>query len=165
VILVGVGTNKKWHSRLVRRVTDSWASHAWLEIVEPDSAWVIHAQPEGVVRQHLGKVLRAYPTYRRYLLRCSPGDMRRAELSALSYVGRPYDWGVIRNALRLLWWKRTGSVIPPQRRPWQLHCTEFVCLVLRELDIPDTSVLDPEATTPGKLAEWLTDHPDFKEVQ
>lgn len=161
-MIIGVGTNRKLTSRLIRRATRSWCSHAWIEI---DDFHAIHAVSEGVVKERLPFVWQAYPHLRRYeLVGFHPVEIRLGVRKAIELIGHPYDFNVIVNGISLWWWYLTGIVHEPRRNPRALHCSEFACLVLRSMPLAMAGQLDPETTHPGKLDAWLLGHPQFVEV-
>jgi len=167
VFVVGFGTNHKWTSKLIRRATDSWCSHTWIEYgsLTYGGIWTIHAQSDGIVKERMAKVWKKYPTFRRFeLVHVSQAQIREAIGYAIEQLGTPYDYGVIGNGAKLWWWRQTGRYRSPRYNPRELHCSEFVTKVLHFLDIEGVDILDPELTHPGKLYKFMENHPNFKPV-
>jgi hypothetical protein len=166
VFVLGFGTNKKFTSRLIRRISDSWCSHAWIEYssLSFGGMWAVHAQPEGIIKESIFSAWRKYPTRRRFEVIVEPEKIREAIAHAIALLGRPYDYGVIVNGLKLLRLRRTGRSSRIRRNNYKLHCSEFICIVLRYLEIDGAYDLDPEATYPGKLYEFVSGHPQFRPI-
>lgn len=166
VVVVGFGTNGKWSSKMIRRATNSWCSHTWIEYssTEYGAMNAIHAQPEGVVKQRVLDVWNTYPKSRRYELTMPPQDIRLAIRYAVERLGTPYDYGALLNAMKLWWWRETSVFSKPRRNPRELHCSELVSLVLAHVDVVGADLIDPELTTPGQLWRYVEGHRQFREV-
>lgn len=163
--VVGLGTNQKWTSRLIRKAIKSEVSHGWIEYASPiGGMWVIHAQPDGIIKEPLLDVLFRYSPHKRFELCLPQPVITEAINNALSRIGTPYDYGVIRNGIKLWYWHRTGRYSEPVRNPRELHCIEFIVLVLQEAGVKDADMLDPELTHAGKLLNFITDHSQFREM-
>lgn len=160
-VVVGIGTNDRLSSRLVRRITRSDYSHAWVEYGET----VYHAQSKGVIDEEVSEVWKKYPKMRRFRL-LAPSDIaERCAEYAETMIGIPYDYNVIGNGIRLWWYFVTGRITKPEVDPYRFHCVEFAIHVLREAaPISKLDQLDPELTYPGKLLTWLEGHTRFKEI-
>jgi len=165
MLVVGIGTNDKLKSRLVRAATGSWCSHSWIEFSSTEHGiWAVHAQPEGVVREGVIDVVKAYPKHRRFEVVGVPLELELSAIgNALAALGTPYDWGVIINAVKLVRWRLTGRTSRLHRNPREFHCSEFVSMVIRDLGIPKSEQLDPEAVHPGKVFNFMVGHRSFRE--
>jgi hypothetical protein len=161
VMIVGLGTNNRLNSRLIRHATRSWCSHAWLEV---DCEHAIHATSDGVVEEDLPMVWLAYPRMRRYSVKLHDAELAHGAAQARALIGQPYDWGVIPNGFALWWWYITGMVSRVRRDEQSIHCSELVCLVLRSMPLVKKEQIDPELTHPGKLDAWCIGHPQMVEV-
>jgi len=150
--VIGLGTNDKFVSRLIRVATNGWCSHTWLEYssIRFGGLWVIHATDTGVVRERIMDIWRRYPTRKRYEVRW---DLTEGMRQAVEALGTPYDYGsTLTNAL-LLVLNRYTSYAPPDiaRNPKLFNCSEFVAMILKASGIPGHGQIDPEATSPIKL--------------
>lgn len=162
-MLVCVGTNNKWISRLIRSAIRSKHSHAWLEFYRGAYSYVIHAQPKGIVIEQRSEVYERYPTMQRFeVVLSAKQKIIDAEHYAHSLLGVAYDYGVISNGLKLWWWYKTGRISKPYVDPVRLHCSEFVCLVLRKLGVTNWEQLNPELTHPGKLYNFMKGNSYFR---
>jgi len=168
VFVVGVGTNTERTSKMICRMTDSWCSHAWIEYssLSFGGMWAIHAQSDGVVKERMGKVWAKYPTFRRFeLVGVSQDTVRQAIASAIDKIGTPYDWGIIMNGIKLWWYLKTGHISRPRYNPRELHCSEFVSVVLRDVGVESWEQLDAEVIHPGKLFNFMYPyHPNFRPI-
>lgn len=165
-LIVGVGTNTSLTAKLIRGATHSEFSHAWLEVVEDTideqgiriqrATRTIHAQPKGIIVQPVETVHNNYPIHRRFLIRSSQVVLNQGIKRAESLMGTKYDYGVIPNGIKLWWWYLTGTIISPTRNKHKLHCSEFVCIVLKHMKLLDSENLDPEIIHPGKLFNFMS---------
>lgn len=166
VFVVGFGTNRKWTSKMIREATGSWCSHVWIEYssFRLGGMHAIHAQSEGVIRDDVFDVWDKYPKFKRYEVMMKSNEIHNGIKYAINMIGTPYDYGVIINGLKLWWWRETMRYTTPHRNPRELHCSEFVTLVLDYINIPNINKLDPELTYPGKLWKFVRDSSVFREV-
>jgi hypothetical protein len=153
MVRIGFGTNDRLHSRLIRAATDSRWSHTWIEYESAlwGGRWVAHASPTGVVKVPIERVLEEYPEHVR--LSCS-ADLRGGFAWARSYVGAPYDYGVIWNGLiyavhRATDWDFLHKIV--WRNTAKFTCSEFVTGFLRAADVRTVAGLEPELTPPVLL--------------
>lgn len=152
VYVVGLGTNEKPLSRTIRRATEGWCSHAWLEYssLRFGGMWTIHATAEGVRRERVLDVWARYPTMKRYEVRhdLSPGIVRAVEA-----IGTPYDYGATIFNVLLFYLMRHGLYNNQNimRTEGLYNCSELVTSILKWSYVPGHREMDPEATPPIKL--------------
>lgn len=159
-IRFGAWNNLK--SKVIRWVTRSKWSHVWIEY--DSKRWggrmVVHADAKGVIIEPLLNFLerRGAPTSTA-IYKVNKGNPDSAFIESRYYLGKDYGFRtVILNALLLLLvrlgWQGKGAF----RDSGKYVCSEFATLFIKhaEIDCP----LDPEATWPGKLADWMETRPD-----
>jgi len=163
VYVIGLGTNEKLTSRLIRQVTQSpgsievprW-SHTWLEYSHPELGVMraIHADSEGVRVENVLDVIARYPEHRRIEVRW---DLKPGLVRAIDEVGRRYDFdGVILRGLILSVQRWSGCVLwVPEDDLDEWFCSELVTMILAESAFPGHEQMVPHLTTPDKVESIL----------
>jgi hypothetical protein len=89
--IIGVGTNEKVSSKLIRAATRGWCSHAWLELHQRNmEPMVLHSEPSngGVHWEPAQAVWDRYPRMSRYVTRrdLAPGIEAVTTQAVFPYV-------------------------------------------------------------------------------
>lgn len=165
--IIGLGTNNRFESRIVRAVTGGWCSHSWLEYssMRFGGIWVIHSTGDrGVVRERFMDVWRRYPVRKRYEVNW---DLTEGLATAINVIKTPYDTKTAYvNAVLLFMHRYLGYTAEDIARNSSLFtCSELTTLTLKDSRVPNHEQLDPEATTPIMLdGICASGSPIFKEL-
>jgi hypothetical protein len=123
--IIGVGTNEKVSSKLIRLATRGWCSHAWIELHQAHVAPVaLHAElKDGVHWESIDEVWDRYPRRRRFVTRydLAPGIEAVTSRPVLPYV---------------------------------LNCASLVAVALQESGVPHAGELGT-VVTPLRLYNYL----------
>jgi hypothetical protein len=159
-ITIGFSTTNKWMSGVIRWITRSPVSHAWvgfynptlgLDLVFQAEAWGVELRP----RKRWEKENLARAEFD--AIRDPEGEQLRALIEET--LGAKYDWrsaglvGWLGGMRRwLLRWIRGGLRLRLSQTPSKLMCAELVVRYLQRLGFVMT--FDPEATSPLDLLRW-----------
>ena len=170
-VFVCFGTQHNFKSWLIRKVTASPYSHAWVEY--DSSMWsmrmVVHAQPTGIMIETAANVHKEYIIKKRY--RFIHVGAERGLKRCKKYLGKPYDFkAVLTNGLLLVLYR----LIPIKRfQDWlwsktvkdhsKYSCTEFAALMMKNSGYVKARGLDEETVTPGELAAFCQSSAAFTE--
>jgi hypothetical protein len=151
--IIGLGTNNRFESRVVRAVTGGWCSHAWLEYCSMrfGGIWVIHSTGKrGVVRERFMEVWKRYPVRKRYEVNW---DLSDGLVTAINALKSPYDMQttLVNSALLFLHRYLGYTAKNIARNSSLFNCSELITTVLKDSKIPNSEQFDPEATTPIML--------------
>jgi len=143
-------------SWLIRRVTGAKCSHAWLMFREPffDRLMVVEATEWGVrmidaeIFWRRNKIIRVYSIKQ---------DLTGTVQKSGNLLGDLYDFsglvGMGFVAAAAKWMHR--KVKNPLQVRGSLFCSEFVVQVLKQAGYPNTADLDPSATSPQQVYQFL----------
>lgn len=156
MIRVGFSTQKKNPiSKIIRKLTGSTVSHAWLVFDDPvfEREMVIEATETGVVMTPFD----VFSVRNDVVEILTPRISLHSGLkTAGQWLGESYDFtGLFGTAIVLLgrWFKRRWK--NPFNNAKAMFCSEFVVRVLQESGYPGSECLDPSATTPQDLREFM----------
>jgi uncharacterized protein YycO len=149
-VRIGFSTTKAWISRVIRWWTKSKVSHVFLvyfddargEDMVLDVAW------SGVRRVSLREFHEEQNDV--VALVEMPGELESPLRSAFAWLGRPYDWKTL-----VRFWRVARPFLKPSAGPAMI-CSEMVVRVLQQAGYPGALELDPKATTPHQLLQFLT---------
>ena len=161
-VTIGFSTPKKWNplSWLIKKLTKSEVSHAWLLVDDP----VFGVRM--VMDSHLTG-LRLIP-FEHFLegstvlaLVVPQWDLDQGLLKQSKDIGDGYDvWGLAGVAyVRLMWIWFRSKVRSPLRSPGALFCSEAVTRVLQFSKYPESEILDPEGVSPEDLLTFFKNSP------
>lgn len=157
MIRVGFSTQKKnVFSRLIRRLTKSQVSHAWLLIDEAflGLSMVMQATEGGWQLTDY----RVFQSKNDVVCLIGPAvPLDSGVREAALWLGEHYDYtGLFGSIFVLLgrWLKRKWR--NPLNVAHAMFCSEAVVYVLQSCEYPGSKELDPSATTPQDLLEFLS---------
>lgn len=158
------GTNDKFHSKLIRKITESKWSHAWLEFECKGELLALQSGFGGVEIYPAKKIRKEYPKHIIYRNEFDPSNGFKW---GFNHLGYGYDYGVIVNAIililfKLTKWKWLWKIL--LKNASKFSCSEFACLFLQKCEIQGLDKYEAEFTTPFDLSEFCEKSKDFKVV-
>jgi len=157
-ITIGFSTTNKWMSGVIRWITRSPVSHAWIgfedatlgiSLVLQAEAWGVELRP----RSRWEKENKAKAVF------SSPDSGDRLKVLISETLGARYDWrsagllGIIGWAKR---WVKSRFTLRLSRSPKRLMCAELVTRYLHALGLAKD--LDEETSSPLDLLAWSNHH-------
>jgi hypothetical protein len=161
-VFVGFSTPRAWNplSALIRRMTRSPASHAWMLVEDPAFAQrlVLEAHSSGFRLVSFSRFVRENVVVALVEPAHSLGPGLRA---AGAWLGEAFDvlglFGIFLALLRR--WGRQGPLRNPFPTVRALFCSEAVIRTMRAAGYPGAERLAPEGTTPADLLRFFQDEP------
>ncbi|BDG05522.1 hypothetical protein [Anaeromyxobacter oryzae] len=160
MVYVGFSTPRRWNplSALIRAMTHSRTSHAWLLVEDPvfQLRLVLEAHTTGFRLVSLTRFVKDNKVVA--LVTPDPSHPLDEGLPAAGeWLGAKFDvLGLFGIFLTLLArWFRQRPWRNPFPTPSALFCSEAVVRVLKEAHYPGSAALGDETTTPAGLLEWL----------
>lgn len=160
MVRVGFSTHRSnLLSTVIRWLTGSKVSHTWLLIDEP-----YFGIPLVMEATEVGFRLIPYEVFAKKndiveIVSVDPTRLDSVEASvkrAAQWLGDDYDFGgLLGSAVILLGRRLKKRWKNPFASSTAMFCSEAVVLVLKGADYPGTENLDPEATTPEDLLDFL----------
>jgi hypothetical protein len=157
-VFVGFSTPRTWNplSALIRAMTRSRASHAWLLVEDPifKLRLVLEAHSSGF---RLVSFLRFVKENRVVALLQPRVSVEGGLPAAGSWLGERFDvLGLFGIFLVLVQrWFKQGPLENPFPTSRALFCSEAVIRTLQAASYPGAADLDSEATSPAQLLTWL----------
>lgn len=159
---VGFSTPRRWNplSALIRAITRSRASHAWLLVEDPvfDLRLVLEAHSTGFRLVSFTRFVKA----NRVVAIVRPGwPIDRGLPVAGEWLGESFDLlGLFGIFLTLVArWFRQRPWKNPFPTPSALFCSEAVVRALKAAGYPGSERLGDETTSPAELLEWFRADP------
>lgn len=164
MISIGFGTNEKFHSKLIRWITNHHHSHVWIEYVSEtwDGVWIAHASPKGVVKETQENVYERYPKHVVYDIAI---DVKKGLHAVRNDFGADYDYpsviwnGFLLTIYKVIRWNKLHKLAA--RNVSKFSCSEFVSKILKKAGVPGADSLDPELTTPADLERFCAESDYF----
>ncbi len=162
MVFVGFSTPRRWNplSALIRAMTRSRTSHAWLLVEDPlfDLRLVLEAHSSGFRLVSFTRFVKE----NRVVAVVEPAHPVEGGLPlAGEWLGESFDvLGLFGIFLTLLArWVRQRPWRNPFPTPSALFCSEAVVRTLKAAHYPGSERLDDEATTPADLLEFFRSQP------
>lgn len=162
MVFVGFSTPRAWNplSALIRAMTRSRTSHAWLLVEDPtfDLRLVLEAHSSGFRLVSFARFVKE----NKVVALVEPSHPLDPGLPAAgAWLGEAFDvlglFGIFLALLRR--YVRQGPLRNPFPTPSALFCSESVVRTMREAGYPGAAALDPEGTTPAELLDFLRADP------
>lgn len=162
MVFVGFSTPRRWNplSALIRAMTGSRASHAWLLVEDPafELRLVLEAHSSGFRLVSFTRFVKENVVV---ALVEPPHAVEPGLPAAGEWLGESFDvLGLFGIFLTLVarWFRqrRWRNPFPSAR---SLYCSEAVIRTLRAAGYPGSTALEPEATTPGELLAFFERDP------
>lgn len=162
MVFVGFSTPRVWNplSALIRAMTRSRTSHAWLLVEDPAFALrlVLEAHSSGFRLVSFTRFVKE----NRVVALVEPAHPLEPGLPAAgAWLGEAFDvlglFGIFLALLRRYW--HQGPLRNPFPTPSALFCSESVIRTMKAAGYPGADALDPEGTTPAELLEFLRRDP------
>lgn len=169
-ITIGFSTTKNYLSRLIRRVTASPCSHAF--IVFTDSSlkmrMVMQAEAWGFEVRPLKRWIENNILVAEFKPVTTGGRLEKPLYKIAGYLGVKYDYeNAFFSGLKSLLerWHKSRFTLKLARSPHKLMCSEAVTRFLAYAKFEAVKGLDPESTSPGELLKILLNSPrEFKRI-
>jgi hypothetical protein len=161
-VLVGFSTPRAWNplSALIRRMTHSRTSHAWMLVHDPifERPLVLEAHSTGFRLVSLAR----FEKDNRIVALVEPAHAIAPGLpAAAAWLGEKFDliglFGIFLALVRR--WFLHGPLRNPFPTSRALFCSEAVIRTMQAAGYEGARKLEPEGTTPAELLELLQDDP------
>jgi len=163
-MIIGLSTSSKITSRLIKWITKSKVSHAYIKFEVAGEDLVIHATQKGVNCDHYGRFVRNAAIIEEYELLIDKKHIKNALAYAVKQLDHPYDFLSIAGFVWVLFNKALGRKIRnPFRNRFAYNCSEFANNVLSKAGL-DTSFLDAETTSPEDIGKFLRNNSAVKKL-
>jgi hypothetical protein len=157
-MIIGLSTSNKITSRLIRWLTRSKVSHAYVRFEIAGEPLVIHATQDGINCDYYNHFIRHSIVVEEYDLLVDREKEKMALAYAVKQLDHPYDFLSIAGFVWVLINKTFGRKIKnPFRNRAAYNCSEFANHVLSRAGL-DTSGLDIETTSPEDISYFLKNH-------
>jgi hypothetical protein len=159
-VFVGFSTPRAWNplSALIRWMTGSRASHAWVLVEDPlfELRLVLEAHSSGFRLVPFSRFVRENEV----VALVEPAHPLAGGLRAAgAWLGEAFDvvglFGIFLALVRR--WFRRGPLRNPLPTPRALFCSEAVIRTMRAARYPGAERLAPEGTTPAELLRFFRD--------
>jgi hypothetical protein len=159
-VFVGFSTPRTWNplSALIRAMTHSRTSHAWLLVDDPifEVRLVLEAHSSGF---RLVSFMRFVKENQVVALLQPKHPVEGGLPAAGSWLGEEFDvlglFGIFLVLVKR--WFTQGPLRNPFPTSRALFCSESVIRTLQAAGYPGAATLDAEATTPAELLAWLVE--------
>lgn len=143
----------KWFSKLIRWVTKSQVSHAFIVIQENNKTVIYQASGLAVNYQNINTFLSIEQPIEFYQFELTEAQDVRNKLFRITTVGKPYSWQEIIGFLWVLLARKLGKIV---RNPLSGGHTAYVCSDIAAAHLPaDPEPLDG-SMTPEDLRLWCS---------
>jgi hypothetical protein len=164
-IRMGFSTSKGFISWVIRKITRSKASHAWVTFRDPtlNKTVVMHATRRGFHLEPWSKFVKHSDTKAQFTctLDLLPGVQYLA-----NWLGTRYDYKSIFGFFWIWvasWFHR--KIKNPFRNTAKMVCSEAMAILIQKAGVNRSEKLDPESTTPEALWEFMGGHEQFTWVE
>ena len=164
-IRMGFSTSKGVVSWVIRKITRSKASHAWITFRDEtlNKTVVMHATRMGFHLEPWSKFVKHNDIKAQFTctLDLLPGVQYMAD-----WLGTKYDYKSIFGFIWVWiasWFKR--KIKNPLRDTSKMVCSEAMTLIIQKAGVVEAEALDPESATPEALWEFMGGHEQFEFVE
>jgi hypothetical protein len=156
VIRFGFSTSNWWVSRLIRWVTRSRVSHAFILIENEPILGDIVLEAAAIGFRISTKTMLTSGTTTIFQLVDPVLPLESAVQTAVAWLGERYNYeGLFGEAWVALWRRFGRRVKNPLRNSRSMFCSEAVVYILQAAHYPEADALDPQSTSPEDLLVYL----------
>jgi hypothetical protein len=162
---VGFSSGTSLFSKVIKKMTRSEASHAYIVFESYGEELVLHSNGHGVGCEHYTAFNKRSEIVVEFELLLSPAEEMRAMAFALKQLLKPYDvWAIVGFAWVLVNKSFGRKVRQPFRNRSAYFCSELVITALQAGMFPLTHSMDREMVSPEDLIDFLDGHSMAKVV-
>lgn len=156
-MIIGFSTTDKIFSKIVRTLTNSAASHSFVQFECASEPLVLHANGHGVNIMHYNRFIKKkINIVAKYDVNISKDDEHKLLSYMLWRLGQPYDRLAIVGFLWVILNRVFGrKVRNPFRNKSAYFCSELLVGALRAANFPGSYKLGMEKTSPDDLMKFI----------
>lgn len=157
---IGFSTSNSVISKIIRKLTKSKVSHAYIKCQIEKYDVVLHANAHGVEFDKYDDFDRKFKIVYEYDLALTDEQERKFMEYAIRQLDRPYDFLGVAGFLWVLTNRSLGRKVKnPFRNRSSYYCSELILASLQAAGFDGADQLDKDLVTPEDLVVFLDNHP------